>query len=135
MSEFLCFKSCFKKSKVKSSIPENARHGSSLGGNFVTEHGIESPISDTYDLTTILLGTGSSAKVVVGKHKATQRRYAIKIIDTTKKNISWRYEREKQLLKEVDHTHSPTHSLTHLLTHSLTHSPTHRLIILILLDY
>lgn len=104
MSEFLCFKSCFKKSKVKLSIPENARHGSSLGGNFVTEHGIESPISDTYDLTTILLGTGSSAKVVVGKHKATQRRYAIKIIDTTKKNITWRYEREKQLLKEVDHT-------------------------------
>ncbi len=104
MTDFLCFTSCFKSSKVKSAHLDTSRQASSLGGNFVTEHGIESPISDTYEITTILLGTGSSAKVVVGKHKATQRRYAIKVIDTTKKNITWRYEREKQLLKEVDHT-------------------------------
>lgn len=50
------------------------------------------------------LGSGSSAEVVVGEHLITKRKYAIKIVELTKKEIAWRYDREMNFLKDIDHT-------------------------------
>jgi len=76
----------------------------SMSGNLVKDY--SSPITDTYSITTNLLGRGSSAEVVIGVHNVTQRRYAVKIIDISKRDVAWRYEREKAILKDVEHTNT-----------------------------
>ena len=43
-------------------------------------------------------------KVVIGFNLLTRRRYAVKIIDVSRKHVAWRYEREKKFLKDIDHT-------------------------------
>ena len=74
----------------------------SLSGNLVKEH--TTPIESYYELTNLLLGRGSSAEVVIGKNLKTLRRYAVKIIDSSRRDIAWRYEREMNILKDCDHT-------------------------------
>lgn len=74
----------------------------SMSGNLVKD--FSTPISDNYDITTNLLGRGSSAEVVIGVHNVTLRRYAVKIIDVSRRDVAWRYEREKAILKDVEHT-------------------------------
>ena len=76
---------------------------SSVGGNLVREETIV-PITDVYIASKVVLGRGSSAQVVVGENIKTKRRYAIKIIDNTKKEVLLRYEKEKYFLKDIDHT-------------------------------
>lgn len=73
-----------------------------VSGNLVKER--EDKIIQTYEVTESLLGRGSSAEVVIGINIRTRRRYAIKIIDVSRKYIAWRYEREKKFLKDIDHT-------------------------------
>jgi calcium-dependent protein kinase len=73
-----------------------------VGGNLVQECAV--PITDRYHVTKTLLGRGSSAEVVVGEHLRTNRRFAIKIIDISRKEVVWRYEREKNFLKDLEHT-------------------------------
>ena len=75
----------------------------SMSGNLVKD--LENVlITRDYELSKIVLGRGSSAEVVVGTHHFTRRKYAIKVIDTSKRDIAWRYDREKSILKDVDHT-------------------------------
>lgn len=74
----------------------------SITGNLVKE--LKTPITKNYIVSDKVLGRGSSAEVVIGVHTVTQRRYAIKIIDISRKEIAWRYEREKSILKDVEHT-------------------------------
>ncbi len=75
----------------------------SITGNLVKEFN-DVPITKNYQIQSVLLGRGASAHVVVGVHNKTQRRYAVKIIDTSAKNIAWRYEREIDILRLTDHT-------------------------------
>lgn len=74
----------------------------SLIGGLVKEK--FSPIYNSYDLSSVVIGRGASGEVIVGKSKLTQRDYAVKIIDSTKKDVEWRYEREKNIMKDIDHT-------------------------------
>ena len=74
-----------------------------ITGNLVKEY-TDMPIVNTYTFQDLLLGRGSSAHVVIGIHKKTQRRFAIKIIDTSTKNIAWKYIRELKMLRDTDHT-------------------------------
>eukprot|EP01031_Cornospumella_fuschlensis_P035319 gene35319-42797_t len=73
----------------------------SISGNLVQE--LYVPITNYYTFTAKLLGRGSSAEVVIAVHTRTKRRYAVKIIDTQKKEIIWRYDREKNFLKDIEH--------------------------------
>lgn len=75
----------------------------SVGGNLVKEY-TTIPITEHYEIAKTLLGKGSSAEVVIATHHKTQRRYAVKIIDISNPEIIWRYEREKNYLKDIDHT-------------------------------
>jgi calcium-dependent protein kinase len=90
------------KQKRKNDAEELRKSAFSVSGNLVKES--TSPITDCYRVTKTLLGRGSSAEVVVGEHSRTKRRYAIKIIDISKKEVVWRYEREKNFLKDLEHT-------------------------------
>jgi len=74
-----------------------------ISGNLVKEIS-NVPIISAYSFQDVLLGRGSSAHVVIGVHRKTQRRYAIKIIDTNAKNIAWKYMRELKMMKDTDHT-------------------------------
>jgi serine/threonine protein kinase len=96
------YRNVFFKPKSKKSVKTIKRRAFSVGGNLVKELVI--PISDVYEITKTLLGSGSSAEVVIGTHLKTQRRYAVKIIDITKSEVAWRYEREKNYLRDIDHT-------------------------------
>jgi serine/threonine protein kinase len=90
--------------KKKRAIPplEDRKAAFSVGGNLVKESII--PITHFYNVSKTLLGRGSSAEVVVGEHLKTKRRYAIKIIDISRKEVVWRYDREKNFLKDIEHT-------------------------------
>ncbi len=90
-----------RKNKVLPPV-ESRQAAFSVGGNLVRE--LTTPITDTYSVTKSLLGRGSSAEVIIGTHLKNKRRYAIKIIDTSRKEIVWRYDREKTFLKDIDHT-------------------------------
>jgi len=74
----------------------------SLGGNFVED--LDVPIENKYEVTTNVLGSGSSAQVVIGENRKTKRKYAIKVIDLARHDVAWRYEREKNFLRDIDHT-------------------------------
>jgi hypothetical protein len=74
-----------------------------LSGNLVREV-TNIPINEVYTASKILLGRGSSAQVIVGEHNQTKRRYAIKVIDSTKRDVIQRYEKEKYYLRDIDHT-------------------------------
>lgn len=81
---------------------------SSMSGNLVVEKK-DVPITHVYYLSKNRLGRGSSAEVVIGTHIQTRRKYAIKIIDvsstrSSSRKLIERYEREKNLLRDVDHT-------------------------------
>ena len=75
----------------------------SLTGNLVKEYDHTVAITENYRFQDTLLGKGSSAHVVLGVNKKTQRRYAIKVVDITKRNAAWRFDREFDILKECDH--------------------------------
>jgi len=74
----------------------------SLGGNFVEDLAV--PIETKYEVTTNVLGSGSSAQVVIGENRRSKRKYAIKVIDLSRHEVAWRYEREKNFLRDIDHT-------------------------------
>lgn len=74
----------------------------SLGGNFVED--LTVPIETKYEVTNTVLGSGSSAQVVIGENMKTKRKFAIKVIDLSKHEVAWRYEREKNFLRDIDHT-------------------------------
>ncbi len=77
-----------------------------MSGNLVIEK-TDVDISSIYHLKSSKLGRGSSAEVVIGLHVKTRRKYAIKIIDTTRhdaRRLQERYEREKNFLRDIDHT-------------------------------
>ena len=85
-------------------IQDNRKGAFAIAGNLVQEFDATVPIIQNYRFTKTLLGRGSSAEVFVGEHTFTNHRYAIKIIDLSKKDIRWKYEREKNFLKDIEHT-------------------------------
>lgn len=87
--------------KRKPAMLEKRFGAFTLTGNLANEFTF--PITEIYSVSTLLLGRGSSADVVIGQHKRQQRRYAIKMIDTSRKEIIWRYDREKNFLKDIEH--------------------------------
>jgi calcium-dependent protein kinase len=74
-----------------------------ITGNLVKEF-TDVPLTNYYVIQDTLLGRGSSAHVVIGVSKKSQRRYAIKAVDTSHVNIAWKYERELDILRLTDHT-------------------------------
>lgn len=92
----------WKSAPRKKIDPDDRKHAFSLGGNLVKE--LTVPITDYYDVSRTLLGRGSSAEVVIGEHLKSGHRFAIKIIDITRKSVIWRYNREKNFLKDIEHT-------------------------------
>jgi serine/threonine protein kinase len=60
-------------------------------------------ILESYVLGTKILGRGASAEVILGINNNTNREYAVKRIDIKKDGIAWRYEREKKIMKDIDH--------------------------------
>lgn len=93
-----------KNKKKSNTFSETVKKRNSffMSGNLVSEYSI--PITTNYHLKDSILGRGSSAEVVIGIHHISRRRYAIKVIDVSGKNIDWKYEREKSILKDVHHT-------------------------------
>ena len=89
---------CFASTKNTFPLEETFR---SIPGMLVKEY--TSPISAVYSLSTKVLGRGASAEVVLSTHIVTNRQYAIKVIDTTRNDIVWRYDREKSIMKDIDH--------------------------------
>lgn len=88
--------------KKKAPLVAKRKAALSLGGNFVEDLTI--PIETKYDVTKNVLGSGSSAQVVVGENLKSKRKYAIKVIDLSRHEVAWRYEREKNFLKDIEHT-------------------------------
>lgn len=88
--------------KTKKNVVVKRKPAFSLGGNFVED--LTVPIDRKYEVTTNILGSGSSAQVVVGQNRRTKRKYAIKVIDLARHEVAWRYEREKNFLRDIDHT-------------------------------
>jgi len=82
-----------KKKDVEKSV--------SITGGLVKEK--FSSIAASYELGTKILGKGASAEVVVGVELRTKREYAVKKIDMKKEGVAWRYEREKKIMKDIDH--------------------------------
>jgi serine/threonine protein kinase len=76
----------------------------SISGNLCREYGVMETISDIYEIDEPLLGRGSSGDVMTAIHKGTSRKYAVKIIDISENAKSLRYEREMEMLREVNHT-------------------------------
>jgi serine/threonine protein kinase len=74
----------------------------SISGNLVVES--NGFILENYRLTKTLLGRGASAEVFVGENIHNNHRYAVKIIDLSRKDILWRYDREKNFLKDIEHS-------------------------------
>jgi serine/threonine protein kinase len=99
LSIILYRKRIFKKNVV--AAPKR-KAAFSLGGNFVEDLNV--PIETKYFVTKNVLGSGSSAQVVVGENKRNKRKYAIKVIDLSRHEVAWRYEREKNFLRDIDHT-------------------------------
>lgn len=91
-----------RKTRIRPRNQVKRKAAFSLGGNFVED--LTLPIEENYDVTTNILGSGSSAEVVVGEHRRNKRKYAIKRIDLSQREIAWRYEREKNFLRDIDHT-------------------------------
>mmetsp|Transcript_13046 Transcript_13046/g.19672 ORF Transcript_13046/g.19672 Transcript_13046/m.19672 type:complete len:772 (+) Transcript_13046:194-2509(+) len=76
-------------------------HRNTLTGNFVMTH--TTPIDETYDVQEYsLLGKGSYGVVLVGVHKETKIKYAIKLVNAAS-GKRHRIEREYKLLKDIDH--------------------------------
>jgi len=86
----------------KKSTVAKVKPAFSLGGNFVED--LTVPIETKYEVTTNVLGSGSSAQVVIGENRRSKRKYAIKVIDLSRHEVAWRYEREKNFLRDIDHT-------------------------------
>ena len=76
-------------------------HSNHLRGNLVVSH--NHSIDADFDLIVDAeLGKGGCGVVIVGAHRNTNEKYAIKIVDKTTADIN-RLERELKLLKDVDH--------------------------------
>lgn len=75
---------------------------SSLAGNLVRD--VQGKLTDTYRISKNALGKGASAECYVGTHIESKRDYAIKIIDTREEKILKYYEKEIQILKDLEHT-------------------------------
>lgn len=94
-----------QKAKVHSGPGDDKTHPAfTMSGNLVKDFGPNVPITQHYEVTNTLLGRGGSAEVVIGVNLRTHRHYAIKVISSTRKEVAWRYEREKSILKDIDHT-------------------------------
>lgn len=92
-----------KKKKVHATKESISR---TMSGNLVVEQ-TNIPIETIYHLRKTKIGRGSSAQVIVGVHHHSRRKYAIKIIDTTihnSKKLFERYNREKNILRDIDHS-------------------------------
>mmetsp|Transcript_11694 Transcript_11694/g.21730 ORF Transcript_11694/g.21730 Transcript_11694/m.21730 type:complete len:978 (-) Transcript_11694:238-3171(-) len=83
------------------------QHRNTLAGNFVMSY--TDPIEDTYilDKDSALLGRGGYGIVVLGIHKHSGIKYAVKFMNKNalekKNNKINRLEREYKLLKDIDH--------------------------------
>lgn len=99
---FYKFVSRHKKKSGKVYSVKDDTAASSVSGNFVKD--TTDKIENVYEVTDSLLGRGGSAEVVIGIKKSTRRRYAIKIINISRPEVAWRYEREKNFLRDIDHT-------------------------------
>ena len=86
-----------RNTKSKVNVP------SSVSGNLVRD--IYGPITETYRLSNIMLGKGASAECYIGIDIATKRQYAIKCVDTRDEKVLRFYEREIQILKDLEHLH------------------------------
>ena len=75
---------------------------STLAGNLVRE--VQGKLTDHYRVSKNLLGRGASAECYVGCHLESKRDYAVKIIDTRDEKILRYYEKEIELLKQLEHT-------------------------------
>lgn len=73
----------------------------SVSGKLVRE--VYGPISNQYRLSKTLLGKGASAECFIGIDIQTKREYAIKTIDTRDEKVMKFYEREIQVLKDLEH--------------------------------
>lgn len=81
---------------------KKAQQGTSVSGNFVRE--LDEPITNSYKFSKKCLGEGVTGKCYEAMHLASNRKYAIKTIDTRDENDKKYYEREFQILKVVgDH--------------------------------
>ena len=83
-----------RKRKSRTNIP------SSVSGNLVRE--IYGPVTGHYRLSS-MLGKGGSAECYVGIDIATKRQFAIKRVDTRDEKVLRFYEREIQILKDLEH--------------------------------
>ena len=92
----------YTNSNYSSVQHESKKPASAISGNFVQEYEENVPITKNYRLTRLFLGRGSSAEVYVGESRTNYHRYAIKIIDLSKKDVRWKYERERDLLKDIE---------------------------------
>jgi serine/threonine protein kinase len=84
---------------IKNNHSSSIKQGSSVSGNFVRE--LDKPITDVYKLSRTSLGEGASGKCYIATQIGSDRRYAVKTIDTRDENDKKYYERECQILKTV----------------------------------
>lgn len=101
---YRCYNSDDKNSIVNISKVQPLRRIYSISGNLCREYNVMETISDIYEIDEPLLGRGSSGDVMTAIHKGTSRKYAVKIIDVSLNANSTRYEREMEMLREVNHT-------------------------------
>ncbi len=100
--DYNCFFNIFFKNNKSKFQLDDSTTALSMSGNLVRDLTI--PITKNYDLDKAVIGRGSSAQVVIGTGIVTGRKYAIKKIDISRKDIAWRYDREKNIMKDLDHT-------------------------------
>lgn len=79
-----------------------AGKSASLAGNLVRE--VPGKLNDNYKLSKNMLGRGASAECYIGTLIETKRDFAIKVIDTRDEKVLKYYEKEIQILKELEHT-------------------------------
>jgi calcium-dependent protein kinase len=90
---------CFFSSPKRK--PASSEKSVSISGCLVKEK--FTPIAQYWEVGTEILGRGASADVVKGVNIQTRREYAIKRIDIRKDGVALRYEREKNIMKDIDH--------------------------------
>jgi serine/threonine protein kinase len=94
---FSRFKEWFLKDRTN-----GAGKSSTLAGNLVRE--VQGKLTDNYRISKNVLGRGASAECFVGTHLESKRDFAVKIIDTHDEKILKYYEKEIQLLRQLEHT-------------------------------
>mmetsp|Transcript_6780 Transcript_6780/g.10203 ORF Transcript_6780/g.10203 Transcript_6780/m.10203 type:complete len:675 (+) Transcript_6780:123-2147(+) len=80
---------------------DDLNRNASLSGNLVRD--VQGSLTDHYKLSKTLLGRGASAECYMGIHIESRREYAIKTIDTRDERVLKFYEKEIQILKDLEH--------------------------------